>query len=100
MISINKDVKLHNVYPLSLIMPLRTSKLLVIIYKYLKKTWRETKKLTTDLKLFSFDRISKLFSDSKEVIGKIIPSGKHNESLSPRALFLFNPCTSSLMVSN
>lgn len=40
---------------------------------------KRNKKLTTDLKLFSFDRMSKLISHSKEVIGKTIPSGKQNE---------------------
>ena len=70
MISMNIDIKLHNVYQLSLIMPIRTNKLLVIIFKYFKKK-HEKKHLTTDLKLISFGRmVSKLFSDPKEVCQK------------------------------
>ena len=71
MISMNIDIKLHNVYQLSLIMPIRTNKLLVIIFKYLLKKHEKNNNLTTDLKLISFGRmVSKLFSDPKEVCQK------------------------------
>ena len=70
MISINKDFKLHNVYPLSLIMPLRTSKLLVIIYKYLKKTWRETKNLPLTWNCFHSIEFPNCSVIPKKLLGK------------------------------